>query len=70
MSKPQWLKDKDAGVQHMVRELDYCHACIYYGPIVKYAKHRGKERVEVHACDINDCLNTVYSLACDDFMHE
>jgi hypothetical protein len=71
MSKPQWLKDKEANVQKVTRELDLCVGCIYFGKFVKMGKHRNKEIVEVHECDIHpNCLNTKYSIACDDFTHE
>lgn len=71
MPKPQWLKDKEAQVQRLSVEPVLCCKCLYYGPLVKFAKHKGKERVEVHACDIHpNCLNTKYSICCDDFMEE
>lgn len=71
MSKPQWLKDREQQVQRVCVEPDYCCSCVYYGPIVKFTKHKGKERVEVHACDVHpNCLNTKYSICCDDFIHE
>lgn len=71
MSKPQWLKDREAQVQRVVRDPDLCTDCIYYGPLVKFSKHKGNERVEVHACDIHpNCENTKYSIACEDFTHE
>lgn len=71
MPKPQWLKDREAQARRIVVEPDLCHECIYYGPFVKYAKYRGKELVEVHSCDIHpNCLNTKYSICCEDFMRE
>lgn len=71
MSKPQWLKDREANVQRVVKEPDLCVGCIYYGPLVKFSKHKGKERIAVHACDIHPgCENTEYSIRCDDFMAE
>jgi hypothetical protein len=71
MSKPQWLKDREANVQRAVREPDLCVGCIYYGKFCKWAKHKNNELVEVHECDIHpNCLNTKYSICCDDFMTE
>lgn len=70
MPKPQWLKDREAQAQRLTAEPELCCDCIYYGPPVGYAKHKGKERVEVHECDIHpNCLNTKYSLRCGDFVH-
>lgn len=71
MSKPQWLKDREVDLRHIKREPDKCVDCIYYGKFVKYAKHRGSERVGVHECDIHpSCFNTRYSICCADFHDE
>ena len=68
MTKPQWLKDKEQDVQRIVRQYDMCADCIYYGQFVKWTKHKGNKIVEVHECDIHPgCLNTEYSICCDDF---
>lgn len=70
MSKPQWLKDKEAQVRRIVVEPDLCVDCIYYGLFVRFTKHKDKERVDVHSCDIHPlCENTKYSICCDDFVH-
>ena len=56
------------GAQRIVKDPDLCADCIYYGPLVRYTKHKGKERVGVHACDIHpNCENTKYSICCEDF---
>lgn len=71
MSKPQWLIDKEMQARRVSVEPDTCDKCIYYGRLVKYSKHRDKEKVEVHECDLHPgCLNTKYSICCDDFMRE
>lgn len=67
MSKPQWLIDKEMQAQRIDVEPDHCDECIYYGRFVKMTKHRGREYTEVHECDIHPgCLNTKYSICCDD----
>ena len=71
MPKPQWLKDKEMGAKRLSYDPDLCCECIYYGRIVKHTRHKGKERVEVHECDIHPkCLNTKYSICCEDFTRE
>lgn len=71
MPKPQWLKDREQQATRITVDPDLCERCIYYGPLVKFAKHKGVERVEVHACDIHpNCMNTKYSICCDDFTRE
>ena len=71
MSKPQWLKDRESQAKRITVEPDYCRDCIYFGKFVKRTRHKGKELVDVHECDINPgCLNTKYSICCDDFMRE
>lgn len=68
MSKPQWLKDREAQVQRITVDPELCCECIYYGKFVKYTKYKDKEKVEVHDCDIHpNCLNTKYSICCEDF---
>ena len=65
MSKPQWLEDIEEAARHP--EV-FCRDCAYFGKIIDWTKHRGTERVEVHECDIHPkCLNTVYSVCCDDW---
>ncbi len=69
MSKPQWLKDAEKKKMQVHREPDYCHTCQHYGEFVKFTKHKGKERVEVHRCAINPkCLNTKYSICCEAYL--
>ena len=47
---------------------DLCCDCLYYGEVVKMSKHLGKELVEVHSCTKHEgCMNTKYSICCDDF---
>jgi len=71
MPKPQWLIDKEMQATPIRPDPDMCVNCIYYGPLVRYTKHRGVERVEVHACDIHPaCENTKYSICCDDFISD
>jgi hypothetical protein len=70
MPKPQWLKDKEMDAQRVLVEPDFCADCIYFGKFVKMTKHKSKEHVEVHECDIHpNCLNTKYSICCDDYTH-
>lgn len=68
--KPQWLKDleKEQQVVHR-REFDKCVDCLYYGRLLHYTRHKGKETVGVHKCEMHPgCLNTCYSIVCDDFI--
>lgn len=68
MSKPQWLKDRESGAKRETAEPDFCVSCAYYGPAVKNVRHKNKEWVELHECDIHPkCYNTKYSICCDDF---
>jgi len=68
MPKPQWLINREQQATRITIDPDLCVDCIYYGPFVKFTKHKAKERVEVHACDIHpNCFNTKYSICCDDF---
>lgn len=68
MAKPQWLKDREMQARRIVVEPDYCRDCIYYGRFVKHTKHKGKEWVEVHECDIHaGHMMTKYTICCDDF---
>lgn len=69
MPKPQWLIDAENKKNRVTVEPDLCKDCIYYGPVVKFTKHKNKERVEVHACDIHpNCTNTKYSICCEDYI--
>lgn len=69
MPKPQWLIDKQMNAQRITKDPDLCVDCIYYGPLVRYTKHKGKEKVGVHSCDIHLlCENTKYSICCEDFV--
>lgn len=68
MSKPGWLKDKEAAVEHLERKEVLCRGCAYFGPIVDWTRHLGKERTEVHECDVHPkCFNTIYSVCCEDW---
>jgi hypothetical protein len=70
MPKPQWLIDREMQARKMVVEPDLCGDCIYFGRFEKYAKYKGKEKVEVRECDIHPkCFNVKYSICCDDFCH-
>lgn len=72
MAKPQWLKDREQGWEKKKKpDPDLCCDCSNYGDFVKFAYHKGKERVEVHACSIHGgCLNTKYSICCSDFIRK
>lgn len=51
-----------------MKNANMCHDCESYGDVVKTTKHKGKELVNVHGCVVHQgCLNTRYSLACEDF---
>lgn len=68
MSKPRWLSDIERDAKKVERKCDLCSECAYFGKPVKLTRHRGTEVVEVHECDIHDkCLNTMYSICCDDW---
>ena len=68
MPKPGWLKDKEQQKRRVVREPDKCGDCIYFGMYVRNVRHRGHELVELRECDLHpNCLNTKYSICCDDF---
>lgn len=69
MTKPQWLIDQEKKKQ--APEPRKCCDCIYYGKIVGTTKHKGKERCNVHECDIHPkCFNTRFSICCDDWTKE
>lgn len=71
MSKPQWLKNYEQHAEFVVSIPDFCTECIYFGRFVKRTKHRGVEWVDVFDCDIHpNCLNTKYSICCEDFTCE
>lgn len=64
----KWVKDWKTGVMKLVNIPELCKDCVYFGPIVDWTIHKGSERTEVHECDIHPkCLNTVYSVCCDDW---
>jgi hypothetical protein len=45
-----------------------CSDCLHYGDVVSKARHLGKEMVAVHECRLHvGCMNTKYSICCDDF---
>lgn len=68
MPKPQWLKDREHDAQRLVRRHDMCSDCLYYGEFVKWSRGKGDKLLEVHECDIHPkCMNTEYSICCDDF---
>lgn len=68
MPKPQWLIDREMKAEAITMIPNMCKDCIYYGSHVKMTKHRGKEWVDVHECDIHpNCFNTKYSICCEDF---
>lgn len=70
MTKPEWLKEverKKSLASTYTPKM--CKDCAYFGKPIKQTKHRGKERVWVHECDIHPgCMNTVYSVCCGDWM--
>lgn len=71
MPKPQWLIDKEQHAERQLPDPDRCCDCLYYGPTVKFTKHRSGENVDVHLCDIHvNCFNTKFSICCDDFIRE
>ena len=71
MPKPQWLRDREMQVHRVTVDPDLCGDCIYFGTFAKYARWRGKEVVELRECDIHpNCLNTKYSICCEDFARE
>lgn len=48
-----------------------CMMCKHYGPFKKYTRHKndGPKDVDVHECAIHPgCMNTMYSLACGDWV--
>lgn len=64
--KPGWLKDLEWDKQE--KKYNRCITCKHLGKSLHETKHKGKERVLVHECDIhNGCLNTKYSYACEDY---
>lgn len=68
MSKPKWLRDKQAGAKCIERHHDYCNECIYFGPFVKWTRRKGNVITELHECDIHPkCFNTKFAICCDDF---
>ena len=69
--KPQWLKDIEDGVVHHKRDYNTCGTCIYFGKVIKYVRHRGKNWIQLCECEIHQgCLNTEYSVCCDDYTPE
>ena len=68
MGKPQWLIDKENGIEVKERECNMCIDCAYRGKPFKFTYHKGKEKTAVYECDIHvGCLNTKFSICCDDF---
>lgn len=67
MSKPEWLKDKEA--EHPERVFRKCYQCVhFFGQRIGTTKHKSVEKVEVWECAIHPgCLNTKYSICCDDY---
>lgn len=69
MAKPGWLKEKENSAPSVEEMADKCADCSHFGRPVKYARHKGKEKVLVHECAIHSgCLGTRYSLACKDYV--
>lgn len=68
MSKPEWLVEQEKKKHVKAYEPRLCVDCIYFGKFVKFTKHKGKEKCEVHECDIHPgCFNTKFSVCCGDW---
>lgn len=68
MPKPQWLIDKENGVEKQAHECAMCIDCAHRGKPLKFTYHKGKEKTAVYACTLHiGCLNTKFSICCDDF---
>lgn len=79
MPKPEWLEENENkppkqydSLGREKRKVPYCTDCKYYlGKPIKYnGQHKGTgpHNVEHWACKKHPaCINTMYSLSCDDF---
>lgn len=68
MPKPQWLKDKESGLEKIERVHKKCFDCAYRGKPFKMTTRYDKHRTEVFECDIHSgCFNTRFSICCDDW---
>ena len=68
MPKPQWMKEKEEYPKAKIK-VPYCRDCLFYGEFYMYTKRKGNEITDVHECAKHPgCLNTKYSLSCDDFL--
>lgn len=68
MPKPQWLIDKEQGVQRIRTEPNTCGKCKYFGRHIKMIRYKGASWEGLHECDVHPgCFNTKFSICCDDW---
>lgn len=70
MAKPDWIVEEERNKAIILRgKLRYCRDCAYYGRYIKRTKRKGGRVTNVYECDLHSkCLNTKFSLSCEDWM--
>lgn len=70
MAKPKWLVEHEAAKSKTAR-FNHCFDCFFKGEPVGFTRYHDKGKYVQRRCTKHPkCVNTEFSLACDDFIHE